>query len=37
MTMYVALYKLKTGWAIVQIVTDKHLVSIFAPPPTQPQ
>ncbi len=37
MTMYVALLKLKTGWAIAQIVTDKHLVSIFAPPPTQPQ
>ncbi|MGE5359588.1 MAG: hypothetical protein ACM3NQ_11265 [Bacteroidales bacterium] len=37
MTMYVALLKLKAGWAIVEIVTDKELHSIFAPPPTQPQ
>ena len=36
MTMYVALYKLKTGWAIVQIATDKHLISIFPPPPPPP-
>jgi hypothetical protein len=32
MTMYVALYKLKTGWAIVQIATDKHVwMSLFLP------
>ena len=32
MTMYVVLYKLKTGWAIVQIATDKHVwMSMFLP------
>jgi hypothetical protein len=32
MTMYVALYKLKTGWAIVQIATDKHVwMTLFLP------
>jgi hypothetical protein len=32
MTMYVVLYKLKTGWAIVQIATDKHVwMSLFLP------
>jgi len=28
MTMYVALFKLKTGWAIVHITTDKHIALI---------
>ena len=37
MTMYVALYKLKTGWAIVQIVTDQPFMSMFPPPPPPPQ
>jgi len=37
-TMYVALLKAKTGWAIVEIVTDKDLVwSMFPPPPRAPQ
>jgi hypothetical protein len=37
-TMYVALLKLKTGWAIVEIVTDKDLMrSIFPRPPRAPQ
>jgi hypothetical protein len=32
MTMYVVLYKLETGWAIVQIATDKHVwMSMFLP------
>lgn len=32
MTMYVALYKLQTGWKIVQVATDKHLwMSMFLP------
>lgn len=35
--MYVALLKAKAGWVIVQIVTDKPLTSIFAPPPEQSQ
>jgi len=36
MTMYVALYKLKTGWAIAQIATDKHpwmTIFLLSPPP----
>jgi len=37
MTMYVALYKLKTGWAIVQIATDKPWMAMFPPPPPPPQ
>ena len=37
MTMYVALYKLKTGWAIVQIATDKGWEAIFPPPPKRVQ
>jgi hypothetical protein len=37
LTMYVALLKAKAGWVIVQIVTDKQLTSIFAPPPRAPQ
>jgi len=38
MTMYVALLKAKTGWAIVEIVTDKDLLwSMFPPPPRAPQ
>ena len=37
-TMYVALLKAKTGWAIVEIVTDKDLLwSMFPPPPRAPQ
>jgi len=36
MTMYVALLKAKAGWVIVQIVTDKDLLSIFAPLPPPP-
>jgi hypothetical protein len=36
--MYVPLFKLKTGWAIVEIVTDKDLMwSIFPRPPRAPQ
>jgi len=31
------LYKLKTGWAIVQIATDKPLGSMFAAAPPPPQ
>ncbi len=38
MTMYVALYKLKTGWAVVQIATDKHpWMTLFLPPPPPPK
>jgi hypothetical protein len=33
MTMYVALYKIKTGWAIVQIATDRDLLTALFPPP----
>jgi hypothetical protein len=36
MTMYVALYKIKTGWAIVQIATDKDLLRTLFPPPPPP-
>jgi hypothetical protein len=36
MTMYVALLKAKAGWVIVEIVTDKDLLSIFAPLPPSP-
>jgi hypothetical protein len=35
--MYVALLKLKTGWAIVQILTEKGRESIFPPPPPPPK
>jgi len=37
MTMYVALYKLRTGWAIVQIATDKPWMAMAPPPPPQPR
>ncbi len=38
MTMYVALLRPKTGWAIVDIVTDKDIMwSIFPRPPRAPQ
>lgn len=38
LTMYVALLKPKTGWAIVEIVTDKDFLwSIFPRPPQAPQ
>ncbi len=38
MTMYVALLKPKTGWTIVEIVTDKDLLrSIFPRPPKRTQ
>lgn len=33
--MYVVLYKLKTGWAIVEMALDKPLMGMFAPPPQQ--
>jgi len=37
MTMYVALYKVKTGWAIVQIATDRDISrTLFPPPPLPP-
>lgn len=37
-TMYVALLKARTGWAIVEIVTDKDLAwSMFPPPPRAPR
>ena len=36
MTMYVALYKIKTGWAIVQIATDRDLLTALFPPPPLP-
>ena len=36
-TMYVALYKLKTGWAIVQIATDKGWMAMVPPPPPPPK
>jgi hypothetical protein len=37
MTMYVALYKLKTGWAIVQMATDKGWMAMLPPPPPPPK
>jgi hypothetical protein len=37
MTMYVALYKIKTGWAIVQIATDKGWMAMLPPPPPPPR
>jgi len=36
MTMYVALYKIRTGWAIVQIATDRDLLTALFPPPPLP-
>jgi hypothetical protein len=37
MTMYIALYKPKTAWTIVQIATDKSWSAMFPPPPPPPQ
>ena len=37
-TMYVALLKARTGWVIVEILTDKDLLwSMFPPPPPAPR
>jgi hypothetical protein len=37
MTTYVALCKLKTGWEIVQIATDKGWMAMLPPPPPPPR